>query len=388
LLDEYPAPVARVARNVFLSSFLVLSEGTVMLKRCSERGGSFRRGFTLIELLVVIAIIAILIGLLLPAVQKVREAAARAACQNNLKQIGLALHNHHDTRRALPPGGMQTGNNGTACYTTWAVEILPYVEQANLYKQYNQLQLNTSAANNLVGQQRVPVYECPSDINVGKLEDPASGPGSGQPWMHGSYRANSGRSNDTAAFGGNPPYRGFWDTYEPYFWPGGVMNRSYRGPLHGTSTSYNGVPAQTSVDGQTGQSISQMGGPERFDNIKDGLSNTIMAGEFTLSKPNTRDGSGENRGTFWAYTYASYNQSSFSTLPQTFTTDYNACYDTDSGFPFTDQPCKRGWGSNHTNGHNLLFCDGSVRWVSYGTDVNVLAAMATIAGGEVVRPLD
>jgi prepilin-type N-terminal cleavage/methylation domain-containing protein/prepilin-type processing-associated H-X9-DG protein len=347
------------------------------------RAGRDRRpGFTLIELLVVIAIIAILIGLLVPAVQKVRESAAKLACQNNLKQIGIALPNHHDVRKALPPGGMQTAQNGTACYTNWAIEILLYMEQANLYKQYDQSKLNTAAVNNLVGQQRVPTYECPSDITLGLLEDPASGPGSGQPWMHGSYRANSGRANDRPAFNNNPPYRGFWDTYEPYFWPGGTFDKSYRGPLHATATGWNGIPAQTYVEPQTGQSIQQLGGPENFRAIMDGLSNTFMVGEYTESKPNTKDGSGENRGTFWAYTYASYNQSSFSNLPQTYTTDFNACFNTDVGLPYTDQPCKRSWGSNHTNGLNILMCDGSVRWLAYSTDLRVMTALATIAGGE------
>jgi prepilin-type N-terminal cleavage/methylation domain-containing protein/prepilin-type processing-associated H-X9-DG protein len=357
-----------------------------MFNRVTARAGPGCGAFTLIELLVVIAIIAILIGLLIPAVQKVRSAAARVACASNLKQIGIAMHNHHDSRGSLPPGGMQTGVNGTACYTNWAIEILPYVEQGNLYAQYNQSQLNTSTANNLVGQHRVPIYECSTDVSRGLLEDPASGPGSGQPWMHGSYRANSGRTNDiTPGIGTNPPYRGFWDTYEPYYWPGGVFNQAYRGPLHATAAAYNGIAAPTYVEPQTKESISQLGGPETFANITDGLSNTFMVGELTLTQPNTDDGKGENRGTFWAYTYASYNQSSFSTLSQTFTADFNACYVAYSKQAYGDQPCKRAWGGNHGNGLNFVMCDGSVRWVNYGSDPVIMARMATIAGGEVAQ---
>ena len=120
--------------------------------------------------------------------------------------------------------------------------------------------------------------------------------------------------------------------------------------------------------------------PENFAAISDGASNTLMVGEYT---PRMSRLFGMQIRTFWAYTYASYNQSSFSLLPQTYTNDFNSCFNADAGTPYTDQPCKRAWGSNHTgNGLNVLLCDGSVRWLAYSTDLRVVNAMATIDGGE------
>jgi prepilin-type N-terminal cleavage/methylation domain-containing protein/prepilin-type processing-associated H-X9-DG protein len=171
-----------------------------------------RRAFTLIELLVVIAIIAILIGLLLPAVQKVREAAARAKCQNNIKQIALACHSYHDQNGFLPPAveiinpiltspqnGTGSTSNNTSSYRTpgfgpnWAVHILPQMEQGPLYAQYQADILAFKTSNgtnqnwrNLRGV-TVPTYLCPSD-NGANVQFALNGGG----WARGNYAANAG----------------------------------------------------------------------------------------------------------------------------------------------------------------------------------------------------
>jgi prepilin-type N-terminal cleavage/methylation domain-containing protein/prepilin-type processing-associated H-X9-DG protein len=174
------------------------------------------RAFTLIELLVVIAIIAILIGLLLPAVQKIREAANRMKCSNNLKQIGLAMHNYNDVNGGFPPGAITTGggwNNGwigdprdTHIGPNWAVFILPFIEQDNLYKNaqgsVSLWMANTNAGWGgdqgwtAVAGTPVKTYQCPSDgRNTTLCTIPFSGvtnPGNAAGWARGNYAANLG----------------------------------------------------------------------------------------------------------------------------------------------------------------------------------------------------
>jgi len=128
------------------------------------RERSRRRGFTLVELLVVIAIIGVLVALLLPAVQAAREAARRASCSNNLKQIGLGLHLYHDVHRTFPPGGVEfrLGSDTSKRQLAWSVFLLPYIEQLNLYEQLDLTTAFDSAENAPAAATVLSVYICPS----------------------------------------------------------------------------------------------------------------------------------------------------------------------------------------------------------------------------------
>ncbi len=242
-----------------------------------------RSGFTLIELLVVIAIIAILIALLLPAVQAAREAARRSQCRNNLKQLGLALHNYHDNFKMFPPAGIATVafggiaadvtldddmDNSTAvatglgrgAYISWLALLLPQVDQSPLYKQINH-NAHKMTNNNTIWGTFIPGYVCPSDSNAtsaNRFTQRNANSGGTAGWAPGSYGANGGNSALTATL---------WTTS----WQGLASNQ---------------------------RGLMGMAGAARTDDAKDGTSSSLASLE-TRTAPNP-GGNGDARG-FWSY---------------------------------------------------------------------------------------
>ena len=208
-----------------------------------DRALRSRRAFTLIELLVVIAIIAILIGLLLPAVQKIREAAARIQCGNNLKQLALACHNYQDTIGELPPAIQlrpnvsRTSIGGRNFGPNWVVHILPYIEQDNLYNQVQQhitsYMQNGNFAWAAVRGAKIKTLRCPSDTGWDNLY-----PGAGGGWARGNYACNAGGIHGpyvgyaTTEGGASPMNEWGWGGLPTTLRGGGVMCINWGAAIH------------------------------------------------------------------------------------------------------------------------------------------------------------
>ncbi len=296
---------------------------------------SRRSGFTLIELLVVIAIIAVLIALLLPAVQSAREAARRIQCTNNVKQIGLALHNYHGVHNRFPAGSINVTVNGSAFRQPFLTMILPFLEQANLYNSYNnnvsfQLGQNVTARTTYVN-----TFLCPDDTpqmfvnNGGAVND-----------VKGNYGINWGQGT------------------------------------YGTSA----LPAPFGLN--YGASISE---------ITDGLSQTFLLAELKQTPHPTGQpvATVDRRGRIWSDQDSSHQITTF-LPPNSLAPDYGTCWP----FPELKAPCNRDLnaGNNayiasrsfHPGGVNLLLGDGSVRFIKDSINTTTWNALSSRSGGEVI----
>jgi prepilin-type N-terminal cleavage/methylation domain-containing protein/prepilin-type processing-associated H-X9-DG protein len=318
-----------------------------------------RPAFTLIELLVVIAIIAVLIGLLLPAVQKVRESAARMQCVNNIKQLALALHSYHDNYKVLPMGQsapLTGANNGNGKHEGWLLYILPYIEQVPLYNgwQSNRATIPTweipQRVFNLEGL-AIDVFGCPSDPHRLQMAPTDVGGGGDAEGPSGSYVGNAG----STVFG--PPNGG---------------------------TKLNGVLYPQSKT--------------KLRDITDGTSNTLLVSEIILGPmAGATDpfSSGDRRGRIWnAYS----GEQLFSTFNLPNSTVPDVAYGCNQSFPRA--PCTAvgtdSQGANynmsarsyHSGGVNAAMCDGSVLFVSASVSLNGWQAAGTRNGGETAGGLE
>ncbi|QDV13834.1 Type II secretion system protein G precursor [Rosistilla oblonga] len=319
-----------------------------------------RRGFTLVELLVVIAIIGILVGLLLPAVQSAREAARRMQCSNNLKQIGLALHNYHDTFKSFPSAAIYTGTapkqsppldgsnrcNGRDANwgATWMVMILPFIEQQAAYNQMDFTQRARSAVNSAITGQPMDAYICPSHVGVAsRLTQDYDG------FAKGNYAANGGThyTQDIANFNSS----------------------TYKGPF--------------SLAGQYGA---------KFRDMTDGTSHVIAAGDIVATPGNTGDDRGAwgwpsgvlfgLRAQAFANGLLTPNDSR-----QTDCTAYASNDNTNVNFNQRNNPdCTTTQGmalrSYHPGGVQTVFCDGSVTFIGETIDEAIYENLLRIQDGQ------
>lgn len=333
------------------------------------------RGFTLIELLVVIAIIAILIALLLPAVQQAREAARRSSCKNNMKQLGLALHNYHDVHGMLPPALINTGDYTSTRYQwpynlnhTGFTMLLPMLDQGPLYNKWNpniaSSQVNENGrgvlgdpADNLaVVSTVIPGFLCPSDEPV--------------KYRYGGTSQRYQTSNPHARTEAGTNY---------VFASGQLAETSHIWSHYVTAATTNSVGVRVRYRGAFGTN-----GAARLRDIKDGTSNTVVMGESLMNKRSTAYqplwGAGKHVGVFGrSPVHSDPNHAN------------NIRYRINQDTRWHPTP---GWGddrpyawtfsSAHEGGAQFLMGDGSVRFIGENIDYNLFAYLNFIADGQVI----
>ena len=308
-----------------------------------------RRGFTLIELLVVIAIIAVLIALLLPAVQQAREAARRTQCKNGLKQLGLAMHNYHDTAKQLPPGTItwvgdpSRGGASPQYYDdhSWYSQIGPYIDQAPWYNTINFNVQISDASNDAARRVKIGLYGCPTD----------------------GLKNNEWGSNTWARLRGN--YAVNWG------------NTNY-GQTTKAGVTFGGAPF-----GYRGSS--------NFSGITDGLSNTLMMAEIITSAGPGWDGpisemmiaTGGQTFNSWLTPNSSGCEEVTRVCPGGGYLNGISCC-TVIGGAGAEASQSFSSRSKHTGGTQVVMCDGAVRFVSNNIDLNVWRNLSTARGGETV----
>lgn len=321
-------------------------------------GHRSRRAFTLVELLVVIAIIGVLVALLLPAIQAAREAARRSQCQNNLKQIGLAIQMHHDAQKFIP-------NSRRSCdYITWAGTLWPYLEQSNIAAQWNPAKSYYGQLEN-VRQYQVTTYLCPSRRSPTQIsiEGDADTGGPFTPGALGDYACNLG---DVTFQGSDGPVDNF-----------GVMD-STNGPFiaGGFVTNGNGGDASC-ANVQPGKAPIKY--KLTFAQIEDGLSNVPFIGEKHITEPyfgykNFNDTSVYNPD--YKYSFGRFGG------PLT----YGLANPQDGSDGKNLQSFNKVFGSAHSGICQFVFGDGRVRPIAVDIDLRTLAYLLNRSDGNVVNP--
>jgi prepilin-type N-terminal cleavage/methylation domain-containing protein/prepilin-type processing-associated H-X9-DG protein len=307
-----------------------------------------KAGFTLIELLVVIAIIAILIGLLLPAVQKVREAAARMSCSNNLKQFAIALHSYHDARGTLPPG------RDSDSFSTHAY-ILPYIEQTNIYNEINftiNCNINSPGVNAAPMAAPIKSFRCPSD----SLTPPAQ-------WAPTNYRVNQGGQIPWSPDPNLPAIDG------PFF-----LNSATKLVAITDGTSNTAMVSEASV-GSFNSAVTNPNNTQRLGQAV-GLYPTTPDDAYAMCQSvgyqNLAYNGYPEVGAPWIYGYHST------------TVYFHVGPPNSTSCMYPSNRIGTAARSYHTNGVNLAMCDGSVHFINNSIPLSTWRAMGSMAGGEVV----